>query len=248
MEIARDGFWLATSTIALTAFLECFSLGTVRNVLTQEGGRELYLTSLSVNFLNHYILGIPVYVVGAYLFCSPAQEQPSSDNLLGACIRAAASTFKILALCWFHGCLYWYVHKSMHLSPALYKFHKFHHRFHKHVPPSSANAVSVVEYLVAYVTPFAVAAFLTRATVAELKLSVALTSVANLALHTPFLVKVWPLVDLPIFVSTEAHMDHHERSRTNYSAPIWNFDWMQDKLYAAAEEDAEFWLLNKKAQ
>ena len=37
---------------------------------------------------------------------------------------------------------------------AMYWAHRFHHRFNSHVSPTTANAVSIAEYAVAYMLPF----------------------------------------------------------------------------------------------
>ena len=63
--------------------------------------------------------------------------------------------------------------------------HRFHHAFAKHVTPSSANAVSVVEYVYAYMLPFVVGCALCAPDERALLVAVAVVSVNNLLIHTP---------------------------------------------------------------
>mmetsp|Transcript_22641 Transcript_22641/g.49463 ORF Transcript_22641/g.49463 Transcript_22641/m.49463 type:complete len:266 (+) Transcript_22641:89-886(+) len=214
------GFWLATvPNILLMLVLESLSLDTVQKVLNQKDGRSLYWTGMRANFWNHYCLGVPVYTAACLLFCQPVVAPNYSNNS-----NIAMSIFKVVALNWFHDLIYYYVHKAFHSSPSFYVHHKFHHKFHCHVPPSSANAVSVVEYLLAYVLPFAVAALITVPTTAELFWAAVISSICNLALHTPCLEPVWR--GIPFLAQTSNHFEHHKRLTCHYSAPMFNFDWM----------------------
>ena len=63
--------------------------------------------------------------------------------------------------------------------------HRFHHAFAKHVTPSSANAVSVVEYVYAYMLPFVVGCAVCAPDERALLAAVAVVSVNNLLIHTP---------------------------------------------------------------
>ena len=55
---------------------------------------------------------------------------------------------------------YYCAHRWMH-TRTMYWAHRFHHRFNVVVVPVSANAVSLAEYIIAYMLPFVVgAAFL----------------------------------------------------------------------------------------
>ena len=81
---------------------------------------------------------------------------------------------------------YHYAHSQMH-RPQMYWAHKFHHAFAKHVTPSSANAVSVVEYAYAYMLPFVVGCAVCAPDERALLTAVAVISVNNLLIHTPAL-------------------------------------------------------------
>jgi hypothetical protein len=92
-----------------------------------------------------------------------------------------------------------------------------------------ANAVSAVEYLAAYVVPFAVAAALVHPHETELQCAVAVVSVCNLLIHTPRL-EEWSKALGPAFVTTHGHLEHHRRMTINYAAPTINVDWIVEQL------------------
>lgn len=203
---------LASLTIILTILLELFSIETVHSLhINQRDGPRLYRTAWIINFFNHFCLGPPVYVAATLLFTT-------SDENHGT-VEALAREIAILAI---HGICYHQVHKIMHLRPGWYKHHRFHHQFKEFIPPSSANAVSTVEYLLAYIMPFAIAAAIVRPTETELRVAVLLVSIPNLFIHTPALAQARIH---PFFVSTAGHAKHHRELKVNYAAPIWNIDW-----------------------
>jgi sterol desaturase/sphingolipid hydroxylase (fatty acid hydroxylase superfamily) len=57
------------------------------------------------------------------------------------------SLVRIVAAIAVHNICYYNAHKTMHSSSKWYRFHQFHHQFRQYIPPSSANAVLVVECL-----------------------------------------------------------------------------------------------------
>jgi sterol desaturase/sphingolipid hydroxylase (fatty acid hydroxylase superfamily) len=146
IEIAFRGIQLSTATVILTVLLESISASTVRSLLKQPGGRVLYKQAIFLNLFNHFILGVPVYIIAVVLFCSQELLERKSHLLV-------KTTLVILI----HAVVYYLVHKAFHTYPSLYTFHRFHHRFNVHVPPMAANAVSCTEYILAYVLPFAIA-------------------------------------------------------------------------------------------
>ena len=209
------GFELALSTLALTILLESISLDTVRNLWTkQSGGRVLYWKGVAVNLFNHIVLGVPVYTIAVLFFCQALDHEPP---------KLGISLIRIASLILIHNLCYFYVHRAFH-EHSYYRFHKFHHQYHQWVPPSAANAVSIVEYLVAYVLPFALAALLLRPTPLELQRAIGVLSVNNLLVHTPCLQHVSMWVE-PYFVSTRSHLEHHQRLTVHYASPVWNVDY-----------------------
>jgi hypothetical protein len=119
----------------------------------------------------------------------------------------------------------------------LYKYHRFHHRFKAHVPPVSANAVSSVEYLVAYILPFALGALIVRPHISEMRAVINITSLSNLLIHTPRLEKLSEKL-WPIFVTTHGHIEHHKKLTMNYAAPTINVDWVVQQVKAASGKQA----------
>lgn len=195
------GWELTYSTLLATLFLECLSWSTVRNV-----DPSLYRAGWLANVRNHVLLGIPVYAVSVKLFC----------------IDRETEAWHVLGLTFVHAWCYYSVHRLLH-TPKFYRYHKFHHRYHIYIPPSAANAVTVVEYFFAYVIPFGFAAAVLRPTERELRLSVYAISGMNLWIHTP----LFKHIQFPSWlVSTKGHAEHHRHLNQNYAAPIWNLDWM----------------------
>jgi sterol desaturase/sphingolipid hydroxylase (fatty acid hydroxylase superfamily) len=220
------GSMLAIVTIALTFLLEIASLPAVRGVLKQRDGPSLYLQAVALNVLNHFIFGVPIYVIAVSLLC----RDDEAANALRFVIR---TTYMVLI----HAILYYGVHKAFHSSPHLYVYHRFHHRFNTHVSPVAANAVSAVEYLCAYIIPFTVGALLVSPQEKELQFAVALISFTNLLIHTPRLEEISKTLG-PLFVTTHGHIEHHKRMNLNYAAPTINVDWIVELLQSLVSKHA----------
>jgi hypothetical protein len=223
MEHVHDGFAISCWTFGLTLVLEVLSLPTVRNLLSQKGaGPKLYATAILVNLRNHFLLGTPIYAIATTLFCRSNQDLEPLDRL-----------FCILSILWVHAVLFYAAHKAFHTIPGIYRFHRFHHRFNVHVPPMAANAVSTVEYLVAYIVPFTVAMPFVQPDPFSLCISVAIVSFSNLLDHTPFL-DAWTQRYMPAWwVTTHDHMEHHRKLNTKYAAPTFNVDYLVQCLDSA---------------
>lgn len=210
------GGWQASvMTILLTFVLELCSMPTVRQVWKQPGGQRLYRTALFYNVRNHFGWGIPTYATAVVYLCqNKVVERPLWQMAL-----------HVLAMIVLHDLMYYQAHKTFHTTPGWYQYHKFHHQFHFHTPPITANAVTSVEYMVAYVLPFALAAAVVRPTEAELRVAVSIISVFNLLEHTPRLDGlVWPRW----LVSPQQHLEHHRKGTVHYAAPVFNMDWFHE--------------------
>ena len=201
------GCRMAAETIALTLLLELLSHATVRGLCKKD--RKLYFQGLWANVQNNAVLGPIVYAVATQFFVSGPREPSSSWPLM----------FGVIFV---HAIGYYMAHRAMH-TRTLYWAHRFHHRFNTHVPPSSANAVSLVEYGLAYMLPFVVACSVLRPDPPALRRAVAVVSVCNLLIHTP---PLEPLSQrLPWWlVSTEDHIDHHRKLTKNFGAPTVSVD------------------------
>eukprot|EP00549_Striatella_unipunctata_P020859 CAMPEP_0118672934 /NCGR_PEP_ID=MMETSP0800-20121206/42_1 /TAXON_ID=210618 ORGANISM="Striatella unipunctata, Strain CCMP2910" /NCGR_SAMPLE_ID=MMETSP0800 /ASSEMBLY_ACC=CAM_ASM_000638 /LENGTH=175 /DNA_ID=CAMNT_0006567941 /DNA_START=254 /DNA_END=781 /DNA_ORIENTATION=- len=139
------------------------------------------------------------------------------------------SALAICGVILIHNVLYYAVHKAMH-HPDYYKYHRYHHRFNTYVTPSSANAVSIVEYAVAYVLPFIPCCMLIRPTEFELRFAAIFVSLCSLLVHTPCLEKLSQKVIPSLFVSTFDHQEHHRKLKTKYASPVVNVDWILEKM------------------
>ena len=88
--------------------------------------------------------------------------------------------FLIAGVVFWEGLMYTLIHKAFHEVPGLYRFHKFHHQFNDIVLPSSANAVSIVEFVVAYMMPIVASSYIMNADELSAVLAVAVISLTNL--------------------------------------------------------------------
>lgn len=209
------GIEVATITLVATIVLELYSYSTVRDLWTkQRHGKSLWLKGLLANMVNHYVLGAPVYIVAASLFCT--------NEVLSLPQQVTA----IVNVIFMHAILYYLLHRAAHQYPSLYRYHKFHHQFNTYIPPSSANAVSVVEYFAAYVAPFGIALGVGPPTdPSSLRWSVLYISILNLLVHTPHLEGLSQrVVPSHWLVSTHSHLEHHRTLFVHYASPTINVD------------------------
>ncbi len=128
----------------------------------------------------------------------------------------------IITILSIHGIGYYCAHKAMHQIQCLRKYHNFHHNFDKYIIPSIGNAVSIEEFLIAYVLPFIIGAYLMTPNEINFVIPVSLISVFNNIIHCKELEKIPWLV---YFVSPKQHIIHHEIRDKHYAAPILNIDY-----------------------
>lgn len=212
------GMELASVTILVTILLEVYSMETAVAVCKKD--KKFYFLAVTVNFINHYCYGIPVYICASLLFVRDVDESYNAYFVI----------FQILAILFLHSLCYYEAHKTFHSCPGYYKYHKFHHRFNTHVPPMSANAVGFVEYLFAYILPFAVAAAIVRPYATSFRWTIYIVSMTNLSIHTPK-IEAWSERHIPSFwVSTHDHLEHHRKLNVHYAAPTMNIDWVIKKF------------------
>ena len=217
----------ATFTIVMTILLEFVSWET--GVAAYKKDKKLYLTAVGLNFLNHYIFGIPVYMTAELLFIR--QMDDSYSPLFVA--------FQVLAVLLVHSLCYYEAHKTFHSCPGYYKYHKFHHRFNTSVPPMAANAVGLVEYLFAYVLPFAVAGAVVRPYTTSIQIAIYIVSMTNLSIHTPR-IEAWSERNIPAcWVSTHDHLEHHRKLNVHYAAPTLNIDWAVGKFQQQQQQQTK---------
>jgi sterol desaturase/sphingolipid hydroxylase (fatty acid hydroxylase superfamily) len=232
LDLAKNGARLSILTGVLTFAFELISLPTIFALFNEKGGKLLYQQAILVNLRNHFLVGIPIYTLVVPLFCQKISLRTNGHFLFFSMLR-------VMEIVLVHSLLYYAVHKAFHTYPSLYGYHKFHHRFNTYVPPVAANAVSFVEYLVAYIIPFAVATAIISPFEEELQVAVIIVSLSNLLVHTPRLESISK--DLwPIFVSTHNHIEHHRKQTVNYAAPTINVDWILKKIHASTPSKTKF--------
>jgi len=219
-----EGATLSLATLLMTAVLELTAIPTVRGLCKQAGGSRLYLKGLAMNVIN-LAYGAVAYSFLVPIVCSPI------DWEYGERVRG------VIMLLTTHAIIYWAAHKAMH-TRALYWMHRFHHRFNKHVPPSSANAVSIFEFIVAYSAPFLAGALLFGCDRATLQVAVAIQYLLSALVHTPWMQHLSKQF-LPWFiVSTHDHMEHHRLLNKHYASPTWNVDRILKWVLAESESHA----------
>ena len=219
------GLEVSTVTLAVTVLLEFLSRETALALYKKD--RELYLQAVALNFLNHWAYGIPVYMVSELFFIRRNEESYSSTLL----------AFQVIGVLLIHSVCYYHAHKTFHSSPGYYKYHKFHHRFNTYVSPVTANAVGFVEYLFAYILPFAVAGAVVRPYYQSIRVAIYIVSMTNLSIHTPK-IEAWSEKHIPAFwVSTHDHLEHHRKLCVHYAAPTFNLDWAVAVLDKKKDDD-----------
>jgi len=115
---------------------------------------------------------------------------------------------------------YYLVHKLFHKS-RLYKFHKFHHKFDKRLIPSLGNAVSITEFVLAYMIPFIIGAYVTHPSELSMIIPLFLVAILNMSIHC----QEFNNIEYPGFiVSPREHSIHHEQRNKHFAAPVLNLD------------------------
>ncbi|KAL3919632.1 MAG: hypothetical protein SGILL_003656 [Bacillariaceae sp.] len=221
-------------TVLLTLVLELWSKDTVKKILDQPGaGISLYKAAIVANLVNHFVFGWTIYMSAATLFCRDTEEVSSSDRIIS-----------VITILFVQSVFFYVAHRAFHSNPNWYRHHRFHHRFNTYVCPMAANAVSVVEYIFAYILPFTVAMPFVRPDTLSLRLSVGIVSVTNLMIHTPKLGEISEKFMPEFLVSTNDHLEHHKKLNCKYAAPTFNIDylleWIESRFFpAAVKEDSD---------
>jgi len=203
------GFRVAIITTLLMFVLELMSVQTVVQMLDKQP--RLYLAGWLTTLRNNFILGPVTAYVAFKMLCANDFNDTTRSVKVG------------LGVVLIHALGYYTAHRAMH-TKALYWAHKFHHRFNESVPPTSANAVSLAEYGIAYMLPFILAGVLLRPDVKSMYLAASIVSFNNLLIHTPPLETLATFLLPKVFVSTGKHLEHHRLLTKNYAAPTVNVD------------------------
>lgn len=186
----------------------------VQKLLLRKGGKELYQKALNANFVNLMMIGPVSYHLIVEYLCLPGPFSPLEQLQ------------KIAGVVLIQGFFYYLVHKAFHQVKGLWWIHSFHHHFNEVILPSSADAVSVAEFSIAYMAPLAIGCAIVQADRASAVLASGVIGFTNVWIHTPFLEGT----KLPWFlVSTSDHTRHHRSVTTDYAAPVIHFD----RIFAA---------------
>lgn len=122
--------------------------------------------------------------------------------------------------------LYYIIHYLMH-KPLLYYIHNFHHKFDNILLPSLGNAVSKEEFIIAYMSPFNLGAYLFNPNEITYVLSISIIAILNMIIHTQELNHVkW----IKYFVSPNQHIEHHRLKNKHYAAPLINIDYCLEQI------------------
>ena len=211
----REALWDGI-VIGLTFVIECFllellSINTVLALLRQKGGVTFYLQAVGYVLFNMVVFTPVVYAffIAPYLSESPHSfTEQVSACFFGTVVQSIG---------------YYLTHRLMH-TPYLYWCHRFHHRFNTHICPVAANAVTPMEFGLAYALPFVAGTQLVATDRTTAHFFIWITGLTNLAIHTPALesltVKWFPTW----FVTTAFHFEHHRKLAMNYAAPTLNID------------------------
>mgnify|MGYP003332428349 FL=1 len=128
--------------------------------------------------------------------------------------------FAFFQIIFIQNILYFCIHRYMHITNA--SIHKFHHLFQDQVFPSTANTVSVSEFLVAYLLPLFAGACLSKTNEVTFLSASYTISMFNILVH----IKQLENIPYPQYlVSPLKHLDHHKRKTKNYASPILDVEW-----------------------
>jgi sterol desaturase/sphingolipid hydroxylase (fatty acid hydroxylase superfamily) len=150
----------------------------------------------------------------------PANDDDNHRN------SAWAVVWRIVVFVVLQNLLFYLAHRAMHSTPYLYWIHKYHHRYNTYVTPSSANAVSPMEFLLAYIVPPALVLLVVQPSPFENKVAMNIIAHCSTLVHTPGL-ENWCARNLPSWwVGPDDHIEHHRRLTKNYAAPCLNLDYL----------------------
>lgn len=206
-----DGFQMALITTIISLLLDFTSIFYILELFKKPYGITLYLDSLILNFVNNFFIGSLSYGVVTYYIIT----QKTTDFKM--------MIFEIFSILLIQSIGYYLMHMIMH-TKKFYWMHKFHHNYSSIVIPTSANAVTIYEYMFAYMLPIILGIILVRPCLESLYYAVKIISMFNLLIHTPWLNEISKYLVPDIFVNTNKHIEHHQKLNKNYAAPILNID------------------------
>ncbi|KAL3792328.1 hypothetical protein HJC23_006240 [Cyclotella cryptica] len=211
MHLFVQGLFVGSLNILLMLGLEYgLSSEDVQRLRERDGGKELHIAGLRASVFNSIFLGAITYYV-TIMYCCVSGPLTLLQQL------SSVIKFLFIENLWYY-CAHWLMHRR-----TFYWMHRFHHKFNAIVLPSSASAVSVPEFLLAYMAPFLIGSWAGSCDKISAVTSASIVAAFNLIIHTPALENKmnW----LPwFFVLPSDHIRHHQQLTCNYGAPIVHFD------------------------
>jgi sterol desaturase/sphingolipid hydroxylase (fatty acid hydroxylase superfamily) len=201
------------------------SLEDVRQLRKREGGKELHLAGMVATAFNSIVLGSITYAV-IIKYCCVQSPLTIIQKL------RAVMVFLVIENTW-----YYLAHMTMH-TRKFFWMHRFHHKFNVVILPSSASAVSIPEFLLAYMSPFIVGSYIGGTDKSSAIIAAMIVMAANFFIHTPALEET--MSRLPwFFVTPSDHFTHHRQLTCNYGAPVFSIDRIVNVVKAFLGEDTE---------
>ena len=220
-----QGLQLGMYTITVSSILDN-TISSEHTKALVERDIKLYFEGMRANYLNLLLIS-PLYYVFVYLFLL--------NNL-----KEGFYLLDYISLLLIHNVGYYAIHKMMHKIPQLKGFHNFHHLFID-VIPSNGNAVSLMEFNLAYISPFIGGIYLISPNNDTLKSAIMTISFLNTFIHCPNFADL----ELPdIIVSPAKHINHHKKcTMETYAAPLLNIDYIVNetqKIFDSFVQDYNF--------
>ena len=169
--------------------------------------QKLYDKGIYAVRKNMLVVGPLTYAVVDHIFVSPGH---------------VIQWFNVISILMIHSVGYYGVHYAMHKAPFLQPIHEFHHRFEKTLVPSIGNAVSMEEFILAYMAPFIFGAYLLRPNEISFIIPIKIIALLNLLIHCQ---EAERLSFVKWWVSPKNHIDHHRYRYKHYAAPTINWDY-----------------------
>ena len=169
--------------------------------------QKLYDKGIYAVRKNMLVVGPLTYAVVDQIFVSPGH---------------VIQWFNVISMLTIHSVGYYGVHYGMHKLSFLQPIHEFHHRFEKTLVPSIGNAVSMEEFLLAYMAPFIFGAYLLRPNEISFIIPIKVIALLNLLIHCQ---EAEQLSFVKWWVSPKNHIDHHRYRYKHYAAPTINWDY-----------------------
>ena len=198
------GFYLGLFTFCIILLLDLFCVNIIKNHINL----RMYIKAFLYNVLNLLVISPVLYYYTVKYLCSE---------------KTFHFIYTLLILLG-QSILYHFIHKLMH-TPLFYPIHRFHHKFNRYVIPMSANAVSIYEFLFAYMIPIIVPIYLIEPDYISMNIAISIISLNNILIHSPQFRRVSKYLP-KMFVSTDKHMLHHKKHNKHFSAPTLDLDYI----------------------